>query len=435
MFKTETHLHTKESSPCGRLSAAQMVRLYHEAGYHTIFVSDHFSRRHLAPMGDIPWDEKIDRFLLGYRAACEAAEGLDIVVLLSCEIELPYHKNHYLLYGEVESFLRSHPDIHEASLEDFYRATREDNIFVVQAHAYRDGECYPTPDYIDAIEIYNSNPRHEDLPIRTKRLVAERGLLVTAGSDAHRTEDVLRSGIMTERPIETSRDYIDAVKNGRGEVIKNGGKIYLVSDPHGDVSSPGIQDYLEVATDEDLLIILGDLFFGFGEGGADFTEWIIKQNKNIAFIDGNHDNYDLIWSYPEETWHGGRVNRISEHVVYLRRGEIYDLFGRSVFVMGGCISSQKWHEAGLASPKENPSEEEISRAIANLASRDNKVDYILTHKYESGIDGNISGTLARLVGYIEENVQYRRWYYGHWHGEASPDPKHYQIYHSLREAR
>ena len=136
MFKTETHLHTQESSPCGMLPAEKMVELYSEAGYHTIFISDHFSRRHLAPYGDISWDEKVDRFLLGYRAALSAAEGRDIVVLLSCEIELPYHKNHYLIYGDVEHFLRSHPDIQEYSLEDFYRTAKENDIFVVQAHAY-----------------------------------------------------------------------------------------------------------------------------------------------------------------------------------------------------------------------------------------------------------------------------------------------------------
>ena len=35
MFKTETHLHTSEISPCGKISAKEMVKRYHEAGYKT----------------------------------------------------------------------------------------------------------------------------------------------------------------------------------------------------------------------------------------------------------------------------------------------------------------------------------------------------------------------------------------------------------------
>lgn len=435
MFKTETHLHTAESSPCGRLTAAEMVRKYREAGYHTIFVSDHFSRRHLAPMGDISWDEKIDRFLSGYRAARAAAEGSDMVVLLSCEVELPYHKNHYLIYGEVEAFLRSHPDIQEYSLEDFYRAAKECGILVVQAHAYRDGECYPTPDYIDAIEVYNSNPRHEDLTIKARRLAAELGLPISAGSDAHRDEDVARSGILTEAPIKSSQDFIEAVLGKRVEIIKNGGKIYLCSDPHGDLNFPALHDYLELAGEDDLLIILGDLFFGYGEDGREFTEWFCSLNKNIAFIDGNHDNNELLLSYPEDEWCCGRVNRISESIVYLRRGEIYNILGKSIFVMGGCISSQKWHELGLATPIENPSEEEIAYAKENLARYGNKVDYILTHKYETMKQDTPSPTMGEMVRYIEDNVTYRHWYYGHWHGEAEVDNKHHLIYKTLREGR
>ncbi len=35
--------------------------------------------------------------------------------------------------------------------------------------------------------------------------------------------------------------------------------IYLISDIHANKSFKGLQDYLEIATDNDLLIVLGDV--------------------------------------------------------------------------------------------------------------------------------------------------------------------------------
>ena len=54
MFKTETHLHTSEVSRCGQVSAAEMIELYKEAGYSTVFVSDHFKPHTFKQFGDIP---------------------------------------------------------------------------------------------------------------------------------------------------------------------------------------------------------------------------------------------------------------------------------------------------------------------------------------------------------------------------------------------
>ena len=43
MYKTETHLHTKEVSRCGKLYADEMVSMYKDAGYDTLFITDHLS--------------------------------------------------------------------------------------------------------------------------------------------------------------------------------------------------------------------------------------------------------------------------------------------------------------------------------------------------------------------------------------------------------
>lgn len=437
MFKTETHLHTSEVSPCGRLTAAELMEYYAKGGYSTVFVSDHFSIYFTYFLRDMPWEKKIDEFFAGYRAARAAGEPLGITVLPSAEVELTYFKNHYLIYGDVEAFLKKHENICELPLEEFYRVAREDGILVVQAHPHRDGECYPTPEFVDGFEVYNSNPRHEDFSPRGLALAREHEKYVLSGSDAHRPADVCRGGIFTKEPIGSSEDFIKAVKSGEYELVREAAKVYLVSDLHGDRNFGGLVDYLAMAGDDDLLIILGDVFFGFGEDDAarEYTEWFMSLDKNIAFIDGNHENYGYISSFPEEEWCGGRVNRISERIVYLKRGEIYDIKGKSVFAFGGCKSSSKWQEKGLVYEGEDPTPDEVARAMENLRAHGNKVDFVLTHKHERGIDPTVSESLMELTSYIEDNVEYKRWCYGHWHSEKDVDGKHRVIYKELRELR
>lgn len=209
--------------------------------------------------------------------------------------------------------------------------------------------------------------------------------------------------------------------------------IYFISDVHAERDFEGLKRYMEIAGDDDLLIILGDLMLKFDESPEvrEFTEYFLSLDKNIAFIDGNHENYEYVWSHPEEEWCGGRVLRLTDKIVYLKRGEIYDIEGKSFFSFGGCKSSPKWVAAGLWYPGEEATPEEIARARENLMKRGNKVDYVLTHKYENGIDGTLSVPLLAMTQYIEANIDYKAWYYGHWHSDEAVDEKHILVYKEL----
>ena len=211
--------------------------------------------------------------------------------------------------------------------------------------------------------------------------------------------------------------------------------IYLLSDLHGDYSLPGFMDYLENKSDDDLLIILGDtgLEFEKTEENKEFTEKFLSVKKNIALIDGNHENFPYLNSFPEEKWNGGRVRRLSEQIVLLERGNVYNIDGKSFFVFGGCKSSPKWHEMGLIYPGEEPTDEEINCAHANLEKYNFKVDYVLTHKYEETPPRGktVCEQLQKLNRFIDDNVSFKKWYSGHWHKELEIDDKHIVIYDRL----
>ncbi|MBR4060363.1 MAG: PHP domain-containing protein [Lachnospiraceae bacterium] len=220
MYKTETHLHTAEVSRCSKLRADEMVKCYHEAGYKTIIVTDHFSFRYMNSLGDIPWEDKITIFFHGFYKAREAAKQFNMNVLMAAEITFPHINNDYLAYGVTKEFFVSCPNLFQEGLEAFYKKAKEHNVLVVQAHPYRDGKCFPTPQYVDGIEVYNSNPRHNDYNEKAENFAGENNLYCLAGSDAHRLEDLALSGILTKIEIKSSNEFIEIIKSGQYELMK-----------------------------------------------------------------------------------------------------------------------------------------------------------------------------------------------------------------------
>lgn len=220
MFKTETHLHTGEVSVCAHKKAAEMIKAYKNAGYSTVIVTDHFQGNTIDSYGDLPWSERMTLFLAGYYRAKKLGDEIGVNVLMGAELCFPGIPNHYLAYGITKEFLDANPNLHKMDIASFSKIAREAGVFVVQAHPYRDGKCFPTPEYIDAVEVYNANPRHLDNTELSEALVKEYSLPVSAGSDTHREEDIALSGIETEVEIKTIEQFIELVKAGKVKLIK-----------------------------------------------------------------------------------------------------------------------------------------------------------------------------------------------------------------------
>ena len=191
------------------------------------------------------------------------------------------------------------------------------------------------------------------------------------------------------------------------------------------------EKYKSIRKDGDLLVILGDVGIKFdpnNEKNRLFDGYFLSLDFPVLMIDGNHENFDYLYSCPKGKMYGGEVHRLTENIVHLCRGEIFEIEGKTFFVMGGCKSTQKWKDAGLWYEAEEPTSKEIAHAKENLAMHENKVDYVLTHKHKRSKSDENEPTLDGLVEYIEKNVTYTHWYSGHWHSELCPDPKHTVVY-------
>ena len=75
--------------------------------------------------------------------------------------------------------------------------------------------------------------------------------------------------------------------------------IYFLSDLHGGERIGELTKYLDEAGDSDLLIVLGDIGLKFRdtEENRAFDDLILSSKKKIAFIDGNHENFDFLETF------------------------------------------------------------------------------------------------------------------------------------------
>ena len=148
------------------------------------------------------------------------------------------------------------------------------------------------------------------------------------------------------------------------------------------------------------------------------------------FVDGNHENFDLLNSYPVEEWNGGRIHKINESIFHLMRGEIFNIGRYSFFTFGGVFSHDIYRRKEGVSwwQSELPVQDEIDNALNNLTKHHNKVDFIITHDASRELqdllgydwenmmpyDGQYQN-LSKFLQYIQDNVEYREWFLGHYH--------------------
>ena len=227
-------------------------------------------------------------------------------------------------------------------------------------------------------------------------------------------------------------------------------KIIVTGDIHGNpFQRLNVENFPEgkAYTKEDYVIILGDFGLVWDDSAMEHSclDWLENKPWTTLFIDGNHENYDLLNKFPIEEWGGGRVQKIRSSVIHLLRGEVYDIGGYKFLAMGGArshdiqdgvlevgdprikiwkkddfklfrINHISWWE------EEIPNEEERKNALKNLAENDYKVDYILTHEAPSSDVVLMDHLLYHPDEYskwlemeIRQKVKYKKWFFGHYH--------------------
>lgn len=221
--------------------------------------------------------------------------------------------------------------------------------------------------------------------------------------------------------------------------------IYVTGDVHCpiDISKINTKNFplQRKMTKEDYLIIYGDAGIVWKpDSGEDnwWQEWLEKRNFTTLFIDGNHENHAALQEYPIEVWNGGKIHRIKPSVLHLMRGQIYDIASCRFFTMGGAASTDRiYRKEGINWWQEElPSEEEYQEAVQNLELVGWKVDYVLTHTAADNVIYRINpisvhDVLTDFFFMLEKRLEYKHWYFGHFHDDKEIDEKHTLLYRKI----
>ena len=212
----EMHYHTSQTSTCGHVSAADSVRAYRKQGYDGIITTDHFYRSLLEGFGeDLDWSRRIDRWLEGYRLARRTGEREGLVVLLGMELRFDHSPNDYLVYGWTEDLLKTTPEPYAWNEERFHAFAQDNGLFFAQAHPFRPHLTRCPAAYLDGMEVFNGNLRHDSHDSLAAAFAEEHGLIPLCGSDLHEWEDLRGVGMTFYPAPANSPELIRRLRDGR----------------------------------------------------------------------------------------------------------------------------------------------------------------------------------------------------------------------------
>lgn len=246
--------------------------------------------------------------------------------------------------------------------------------------------------------------------------------------------------------------------------------IFVTGDCHGSFMKFNAVDFDEQKemTRDDYVIICGD--FGAVWDGSENEnaklDWLNDRPFTTLWVDGNHENFDMLKTFPVEEWNGGKVQRIRPNVLHLMRGQVYTIDGLTFFTMGGAAShdiqdgildpSDPFFEEDFARmsrdnlffrvlgrswwEEEMPSQEEYATALAALEKVNWKVDYVISHCAPSSVVKRLNAWLEtdKLTNFFEEinqKLTFRYWLFGHYHEDGFIDHNYVLLYHEIVRIR
>ncbi len=254
--------------------------------------------------------------------------------------------------------------------------------------------------------------------------------------------------------------------------------VYLTGDCHGNFQRFTKKQRIRgphFILPEDSVIVCGDLGLLWARD-REFKfnlDWLSRLPFQLLWVQGNHENYDMIADYPLELWNGGKVRHIvRDKIILLERGQVFDIEGKRFFAFGGASShdiqggildrnSPTYDEERMRAVRrhltyrvrneswweqELPTEDELCEGRENLSKVGYVVDYVITHCMAGRMQDKLAqhdrdsylsdrvyerDILTDYFDELEERLQYQRWFCGHYHVNLALDDKHTILYNRM----
>ena len=227
MYLYELHLHTAETSKCGRSPAKDMVEIYARKGFSGIVVTDHFINGNSYAREPEAWKDKMDVYLRGYRAAKAAGDRIGFRVYFGVEYtHMGGNGEDYLLLGlKPEHLYNELAYCDRWSIEYLCDVVHGLGGIVIRAHPYREagyiahaGIERPGLD-VDAIEVFNAGNSKEEYNEKALAMALRENKPWTAGSDTHSIETAAQGFVGFDTDPKDYAELCDMIKQGKAYAI------------------------------------------------------------------------------------------------------------------------------------------------------------------------------------------------------------------------
>lgn len=219
--------------------------------------------------------------------------------------------------------------------------------------------------------------------------------------------------------------------------------IYFTGDTHGELSRFKTSSAKKIKKG-DTLIVCGD--FGFVWNGSkeemSNLKWLSKRKYQILFVEGAHENFEMLEKYPKVDFCGGKARKISENIYQLVRGEIFEIEGKKIFAFGGgddeALDVMDFREC------ENfvrlPDEHECEHAMENIKKNECEVDFIVTYDASFKMRGflemesNCFNNLHAFLNEVSVCCKFKKWFFGCFHLDRRIPPFYYEVYENIYDS-
>ena len=197
----------------------------------------------------------------------------------------------------------------------------------------------------------------------------------------------------------------------------------------------------------DNIIILGDCGIAWRKDKKDLAQNIKLWNEcgngvKLYFIDGNHENFNILNSLPIEN----NMGKIADNIYHLRRGQIYEFENKKILVCGGADSIDKYRRI------ENFTwwkEEAISQETIDDIPVGH-YDYVLTHCCPRSVfeknkiylstlqfldENKINHSSEDMLEQLKSKITFDHWFFAHYHINRNLDEKFTCLFEDFREVR
>ncbi|MBR0348667.1 MAG: PHP domain-containing protein [Clostridia bacterium] len=223
-YRLELHAHSSPASGCSEVPADELVRVFKEAGYDGIALTNHFIAN-----SDYTGSKEntIEMFKKDIYLAQETGDKLGIKVYAGAELRFHNHSNNdYLFFGYTLDELPDIFDYLNTDLETFVKEYKKESSLLIQAHPFRNNMIRMNSDLLDAIEAFNVHQNHNSRVAVAAKYAAAEGKIMTVGSDYHHPGFEGISATRTKTLPKDESELISIIKN-EDFIMEIGGRILL----------------------------------------------------------------------------------------------------------------------------------------------------------------------------------------------------------------